>query len=78
MLPGIQAKDAVARLKEHNSGKNRFTKGHIPWRIVYTEGHADWASGRLREKYLKTAAGKKLVNQETARWWWCGFPRTGY
>ena len=24
--------DAVARLKEHNVGKNRFTKGHRPWK----------------------------------------------
>ena len=52
------AKDAVARLKEHNNGKNRFTKGHMPWKIIYTETHPDWASARVREKYLKTAAGK--------------------
>ena len=47
-----------ARLKEHNQGKNRFTKGHLPWKIIYTENHPDWSSARVREKYLKTAAGK--------------------
>ena len=46
------------RLKEHNQGKNRFTKGHMPWKIIYTENLPDWASARIREKYLKTAAGK--------------------
>ena len=26
------ALDAVKRLKEHNSGKNHYTKGHLPWK----------------------------------------------
>lgn len=30
------AKNAVARLQEHNTGKNRFTKGRLPWKIIYT------------------------------------------
>ena len=50
--------DEVNRLKEHNAGKNRFTKGHRPWKIIYKEPHEDWASARAREKYLKSAAGK--------------------
>ena len=50
-----------SRLKEHNAGKNRFTKGHLPWKIIYTEKHPDWATARLREKYLKSAAGKKWL-----------------
>jgi len=52
------AKDAVARLKEHNAGKNRFTKGHQPWKIIYSESHPSWTEARVREKYLKTHAGK--------------------
>ena len=35
------ALDPIARLKEHNAGKNRYTKGHIPWQIIYTEQHPD-------------------------------------
>ena len=57
------AKDANLRLKEHNSGKSRFTKGHLPWEIIYTESHPDWAAARIREKYLKTAAGKKWLSK---------------
>ena len=58
------ALDAAVRLEEHNGGKNRFTKGHLPWKIIYTEIHPDWAIARIREKYLKSAAGKKwLVKQ---------------
>jgi putative endonuclease len=52
------AKEVVKRLKEHNGGKNRFTKGHLPWEIIFTEQHPNWEIARKREKYLKSAAGK--------------------
>ncbi len=55
------ALEAEARLKEHNNGKNRFTKGHLPWKIIYKEPHQDWSSARVREKYLKSAAGKRWL-----------------
>jgi len=29
--------DPVNRLNEHNKGKNKFTKAHMPWKIIYTE-----------------------------------------
>lgn len=29
------------RLREHNQGKNRYTKGHIPWIIFYSELYLD-------------------------------------
>ena len=52
------ALNAVNRLKEHNGGKNRFTKGHTPWKIIYTEEANGWPEARNREKYLKSSAGK--------------------
>jgi predicted GIY-YIG superfamily endonuclease len=55
------ALDAVKRLREHNAGKNRYTKAHIPWKIIYTESHPDWAAARIREKYLKSTTGKKWL-----------------
>jgi len=55
------AKNAEDRLQEHNHGKNRFTKGHRPWKIIYAEQHPDWSSARKREKYLKSSAGKKWL-----------------
>jgi len=62
------AKDVNRRLKDHNSGKNRFTKGHIPWKIVYTELFENWSTARQKEKYLKTTAGKKwLIKQLNSR-----------
>jgi len=55
------AKNAFNRQHEHNSGKNRFTKGHLPWAIIYTEQHPDWETARKKEKYLKSAAEKNWL-----------------
>jgi putative endonuclease len=55
------ATDVVARLKEHNRGKSRFTKGHIPWELLYAEEVGAAALARKREKYLKSAAVKKYL-----------------
>lgn len=55
--------DPKARLKEHNAGKNRFTKDHLPWKLIYTELHEDWTAARTKEKYLKSAAGKKWLRK---------------
>lgn len=53
--------DLERRLKEHNSGKNRYTKAFMPWTIFYTEQHENWELGRKREKYLKSASGKRFL-----------------
>ena len=57
------ALDSIKRLNEHNHGKNRYTKGHIPWRIIYSEEQPDWKTARIREKYLKSAAGKNWLKK---------------
>ncbi len=57
------AKDVVARLNEHNAGKNRYTKGHRPWKIIYTQHYPDWKQARVHEKYLKSSAGKKWLQK---------------
>ncbi len=58
------ALDAIKRLKEHNSGRNRYTKAHVPWQIIYTEQHPDWTTARIREKYLKSTAGKNWLKKQ--------------
>jgi putative endonuclease len=54
------AKDADIRLKDHNSGKNRYTKAYVLGRI-YKELQVDWQAGRMREKYLKSGIGKEFL-----------------
>jgi putative endonuclease len=53
--------DCESRLIEHNLGKSKYTKGHIPWRLFYTEFAGDSISARNREKYFKSSAGKRRL-----------------
>ncbi|MEK7612552.1 MAG: GIY-YIG nuclease family protein [Patescibacteria group bacterium] len=53
--------DIDRRLNEHNSGKNVFTSRHRPWRLVYTENYDKLIDARVREKYLKSAAGRRWL-----------------
>ncbi len=55
------AKDADKRLKEHNAGKSRYTKGLKPWKNLYKEFQPDWRTAREREKYLKSGVGKEFL-----------------
>ena len=49
------------RLKEHNEGKSKFTSKYVPWKIIYTEIFSSTILAREREKYLKSAAGRKII-----------------
>jgi putative endonuclease len=49
------------RLKEHNSGKHFYTKRYLPWEIVYFEKFISREKAREREKYYKSAAGRKKL-----------------
>ncbi|HYC87062.1 MAG TPA: GIY-YIG nuclease family protein [Chryseosolibacter sp.] len=51
------------RIHEHNDGKSKFTSGHMPWRLIYFEELPDTQSARDREKYLKSAAGKRFLKK---------------
>jgi putative endonuclease len=55
--------DTEKRLKDHNSGKNRYTKGHMPWKSIYTEEFENWSTARVWEKYLKSTAGKNWLRK---------------
>ncbi|MGO3181492.1 MAG: GIY-YIG nuclease family protein [Aequorivita sp.] len=55
--------DWEGRLKEHNSGKTQSTKPFIPWLIIHTEHYLTRSEAREREKYLKSAAGRRWRKQ---------------
>jgi putative endonuclease len=50
-----------ARLKDHNNGKSKYTSGHTPWRLFYTEYVGETMLARDREKYYKSASGKRKL-----------------
>ena len=51
--------NVLRRLNEHNSGKVRSTKSFLPWKIVHTESFNTRIEARVKEKYLKSAAGRR-------------------
>ena len=53
------SKNVLQRLKTHNKGQVRSTKSYVPWKVVHTETHTTQVDARKREKYLKSAAGRR-------------------
>ncbi len=51
------------RLKQHNAAKTKSTKSKKPWIVVYTEYFNNAQDARNREKYFKTAAGRRFLKQ---------------
>ncbi|MEX1014749.1 MAG: GIY-YIG nuclease family protein [Candidatus Paceibacterota bacterium] len=51
------------RLNEHNSKKSFYTKRYVPWEIIYSEKYDNLKSARKRERYLKSAAGRKFLKE---------------
>jgi putative endonuclease len=56
-------KVVTARVKEHNSGKNRYTKGLKPWKLLLLEEYPDWKEARVKEKYYKGGSGKEYLRK---------------
>jgi putative endonuclease len=57
-----------ARLRAHNKGLVDSTKKRIPLELVYWEGCRDEIDAAQREKYLKTAWGKRYIKTRIRRY----------
>ena len=55
--------DINRRIGEHNSGKHFYTKRYMPWQVIYTEKFLDFEQAKQREKYLKTASGRRFLKK---------------
>jgi putative endonuclease len=49
------------RLKEHQEGKVQSTKNRRPLKLIYWEGCLNQQDATRREKYLKSAWGKRYI-----------------
>ncbi len=56
-------KNLQQRIREHNAGKSTFTAAYKPWILIYSETEESYSTARIREKYLKSAAGKKFIQK---------------
>ncbi|MEM6525370.1 MAG: GIY-YIG nuclease family protein, partial [Bacteroidota bacterium] len=57
------SQDVAQRIKHHNVGKSKFTRGHTPWQLIYQEEVGSTTEARKREKYLKSAAGERSLTK---------------
>jgi putative endonuclease len=46
--------DINDRLRRHNSGRSKYTKSGIPWKLVYTEAFNEQRAAVARERQLKS------------------------
>jgi putative endonuclease len=52
------------RLDQHNAGKTRSIKHATPFKIVYHEAFETREQAIIREKYFKTAAGRRYLQRK--------------
>ena len=53
--------DLKKRFKEHNNNKSKFTKGHIPWKLVLYCAFVNKQKAKDFELYLKSGSGKAFA-----------------
>jgi putative endonuclease len=60
---GFTSKTAITRLKEHNSGCNKWTRENKPFIILRQEEYLDKTEAIKREKFLKSGQGRKFLDE---------------
>lgn len=48
---------------KHNKGKVSYTKGRMPWKIVYKEAYKTRGEAVKRERFLKSGQGRVLLKK---------------
>ena len=54
-------KNVEKRIKEHNSGHTRSTKGYLPWSLIFIKEVIDQLAARRYEEYYKSGVGKEYL-----------------
>jgi putative endonuclease len=54
--------DLEWRLERHNQGWGRFTKGDIPWKLVYFERYETKIESLRREREIKSKKSCKYID----------------
>jgi putative endonuclease len=61
-------RDLRARLLAHNKGQVSSTKRRVPLELIYWEGCLNESDAAQREKYLKSAWGKRYIKGRLRRY----------
>lgn len=51
------------RLRRHNQGDYRFTKGHRPWKMIYREEVSSRSVAVKRERFWKSGVGRQELKR---------------
>jgi putative endonuclease len=51
------------RIEQHNRGKVKYTKGHLPYQLYYYEKYKSRAEAIKREKFFKTVDGYRWLKE---------------
>lgn len=60
--------DLRKRFLSHNSGQVISTKSRVPFKLIYFEACLDRNDAKKREKYLKTAWGKRYLKNRLSKY----------
>jgi putative endonuclease len=55
-------------VQQHNKGLVTFTQKRMPFEFIYWEGCLDESDAAQREKYLKSAWGKRYIKTRVRRY----------
>jgi len=58
--------DLKERLKQHNSGMTKSIKAYVPFELIYKEEFETRDEAIKREKYFKSAAGRRYLKNKLA------------
>ena len=61
-------RDLPSRVRVHNARLVSSTKRRVPFELVYWEGCLSASDAAQREKYLKTAWGKRYIKTRLRRY----------
>lgn len=61
-------RDLALRVQQHNNGLVTSTKNRVPFDLVYWEGCLSESDAAYREKYLKSAWGKRYIKNRLRRY----------
>lgn len=53
--------DLKKRFKKHNNGESKFTKGHLPWKLVFYCAFDIKQKAKDFELYIKSGSGKAFA-----------------
>ena len=57
-------KNLVERLLQHNAGMTKSIRPYIPFQVIYTEEFDSREKAIEREKYFKSAAGRRYLKNK--------------